>query len=405
MHALFAKHGLTVFDVDEIPTHGGSLRVYARPSDGVVREISAAVPALLERERSRGFCSLEPYLSFTARVQETKRALLAFLIQARRAGKTVIGYGAAAKGNTLLNYCGVRTDFLEYVVDRSPHKQGKFLPGTHIPIVGPERIAATRPDYVLILPWNLTGEIRQQLAFHRRLGRAVRAADSNGRGARVTNNRVLVTGATGFVGRPVVDALRARGLEVHGVSSRRAGSAAGVVWHQADLLDPVQTSSLVERVRASRLVHLAWDVRPGAWSGAGSHLAWLAASLHLLERFAAAGGRRVVMTGSGAEYDWNAGVCAERTTALEPATLYGTTKLALARVLEAYGRETGLSTAWARIFFTFGPSEDGRPPGGLGRAIAAGGRAGRVHRGSSGSRLPLCGRRRPRRSWRCSRVR
>jgi len=176
----------------------------------------------------------------------------------------------------------------------------------------------------------------------------------------VTNNRVLVTGATGFVGRPVVDALRARGLEVHGVSSRRAGSAAGVVWHQANLLDPVQTSSLVERVRASRLVHLAWDVRPGAWSGAGSHLAWLAASLHLLERFAAGGGRRVVMTGSGAEYDWNAGVCAERTTALEPATLYGTTKLALGRVLEAYGRETALSTAWARIFFTFGPSEDGR---------------------------------------------
>jgi hypothetical protein len=165
VHALFAKHGLTVFDVDEIPTHGGSLRVYARPSDGVAREVSAAVAELLARERSRGFCGLEPYLSFTAKVQETKRALLAFLIDAKRRGKTVIGYGAAAKGNTLLNYCGVRTDFLDYVVDLSPHKQGKFLPGTHIPVVAPARISETRPDYVLILPWNLTGEVRQQLAY------------------------------------------------------------------------------------------------------------------------------------------------------------------------------------------------------------------------------------------------
>jgi hypothetical protein len=165
VHALFAKHGLTVFDVDEIPTHGGSLRVYARPSDGVARDISAAVPALLERERAHGFGSLDRYRSFTEKVQETKRALLTFLIDAKRAGKSVIGYGAAAKGNTLLNYCGVRSDFLDYVVDRSPHKQDKFLPGTHIPIVAPARIAETRPDYVLILPWNLTGEVTQQLAF------------------------------------------------------------------------------------------------------------------------------------------------------------------------------------------------------------------------------------------------
>jgi nucleoside-diphosphate-sugar epimerase len=133
-----------------------------------------------------------------------------------------------------------------------------------------------------------------------------------------------------------------------------------VIWHQADLLDRTQTAVLLDRVQPSRLVHLAWDVQPGAWTAAGSHLAWLGASLHLLERFAAAGGRRVVMAGSGAEYDWHAGVCAERTTPLAPATLYGTTKLALAQVLDAYGRETGLSTAWGRIFFTFGPHEDGR---------------------------------------------
>jgi len=165
VHALFAKHGLTVFDVDEIPTHGGSLRVYARPADGMAREVSAAVPALLERERSRGFCGLERYRSFTEKVQETKRALLTFLIEAKREGKRVVGYGAAAKGNTLLNYCGVRTDFLDYVVDRSPHKQDKVLPGTHIPIVAPSRIRETRPDFVLILPWNLTDEVTEQLAF------------------------------------------------------------------------------------------------------------------------------------------------------------------------------------------------------------------------------------------------
>jgi nucleoside-diphosphate-sugar epimerase len=176
----------------------------------------------------------------------------------------------------------------------------------------------------------------------------------------VSSDRVLVTGATGFIGRPVVEALRTRGHEVHAVSSRPVTNASGVVWHQADLLDPQQTSVLVGRVRPARLVHLAWDVRPGAWAGAGSHLGWLRASLHLLECVAASGGQRVVMTGSGAEYDWHAGICVERSTALEPATLYGTTKLALARVLEAYGRDTGLSTAWARIFFTFGPHEDGR---------------------------------------------
>jgi SAM-dependent methyltransferase len=165
VHALFASHDLVVFDVDEIPTHGGSLRVYARPAAGVPRDESPAVRELLDRERRLGFCSLTPYVSFTSKVQETKRALLEFLIDARRSGKTVVGYGAAAKGNTLLNYCGVRTDFVDYVVDRSPHKQGRFLPGTHIPILAPGRIAETRPDYVLILPWNLTKEVVGQLSY------------------------------------------------------------------------------------------------------------------------------------------------------------------------------------------------------------------------------------------------
>jgi hypothetical protein len=133
-------------------------------------DVSPAVQGLLDRERSLGFRSLAPYVSFTGRVQETKRALLEFLIDTRRAGKTVVGYGAAAKGNTLLNYSGIRTDFLDYVVDRSPHKQGKFLPGTHIPIFAPEKIAETRPDFVLILPWNLTSEVVEQLAYIREWG-------------------------------------------------------------------------------------------------------------------------------------------------------------------------------------------------------------------------------------------
>jgi hypothetical protein len=128
------------------------------------------VGALRERERALGVESLDYYQGFTRQVEETKRQLLTFLIGARRAGKRVVGYGAPGKGNTLLNYCGIRTDFLEYTVDRSPHKQGKFLPGTHIPILHPDRIQQDHPDYVLILPWNLKDEIVKQLAFIREWG-------------------------------------------------------------------------------------------------------------------------------------------------------------------------------------------------------------------------------------------
>jgi SAM-dependent methyltransferase len=154
---VFAAHGLELFDVEELPTHGGSLRIYARHAGGGA--LDGRVGDLLERERTLGVETLDYYASFTERVRETKRKLLDFLIEARRAGKTVAGYGAPAKGNTLLNYCGVRGDFLEYTVDKSPHKQGRFLPGTRIPIHAPERLRQTRPDYVLILPWNLRQEI------------------------------------------------------------------------------------------------------------------------------------------------------------------------------------------------------------------------------------------------------
>jgi len=167
---IFAAHGLAVFDVEELPTHGGSLRIYARHSEDVSKPESGRLLDLRSREADAGIATLTYYTSFAKNVEETKRKLLDFLIRAKREGKVVVGYGAPGKGNTLLNYCGIRTDFLDYTVDRSPHKQGKFLPGTHIPIYHPDRIRETRPDYILILPWNLKDEIIQQLAYAREWG-------------------------------------------------------------------------------------------------------------------------------------------------------------------------------------------------------------------------------------------
>jgi SAM-dependent methyltransferase len=164
---IFAHHGLELFDVDEIPTHGGSLRVYARHIGREQPAMTPRVARLLEKEAAAGMQELAYYARFGERVRETKNKLLEFLIGAKRAGKTVVGYGAPGKGNTLLNYCGIRTDFLDYTVDRSPHKQGGYLPGTHIPIRAPEEIQRTKPDYLLILPWNLQDEIMEQMAIIR----------------------------------------------------------------------------------------------------------------------------------------------------------------------------------------------------------------------------------------------
>jgi SAM-dependent methyltransferase len=167
---IFAKHGLTLFDVDELPTHGGSLRIYARHAEDQSKPVAPNVLALRKHELECGLNRLEAYAAFTATVQETKRKLLEFLIAVKRGGKTVVGYGAPAKGNTLLNYCGIRTDFLDYTVDRSPHKQGCLLPGSRIPIHKPDRIRETKPDYLLILPWNLREEIMQQMGYIREWG-------------------------------------------------------------------------------------------------------------------------------------------------------------------------------------------------------------------------------------------
>lgn len=167
---IFAAHGLKLFDVEELPTHGGSLRIYAAHQDDVSKPISERVAELRNREGKDGFTSLDRYTGFEGQVRETKRKLLDFLIKIKREGKTVVGYGAPGKGNTLLNYCGIRTDFLDYTVDRNPYKHGKFLPGTHIPIYPPSKIEETKPDYVLILPWNLKDEIVEQMSFIREWG-------------------------------------------------------------------------------------------------------------------------------------------------------------------------------------------------------------------------------------------
>jgi hypothetical protein len=167
---IFAAHRLVLFDVDEIPTHGGSIRVYLRHIEDSSKPVSATVVNLRERELAAGLDRMETYATFADQVMESKRALLELLIQLRRAGKLVAGYGAPGKGNTLLNYCGIRTDFLEFTVDRNPYKHGRFLPGTHIPIHSPERIRQRRPDYILILPWNLKAEIVAQLDYVREWG-------------------------------------------------------------------------------------------------------------------------------------------------------------------------------------------------------------------------------------------
>jgi C-methyltransferase C-terminal domain/Methyltransferase domain/Putative zinc binding domain len=166
---VFARHGLTLFDVEELPTHGGSLRIFGQHQENP-RPVSAAIAKLQSRERSAGLDVMATYGAFAKSIQKTKRRLLAFLIEAQESGKQVVGYGAPAKGNTLLNYCGVKSDLLAYTVDVSPHKQEMLLPGTRIPVYAPAKILETQPDYVLILPWNIREEIMNNMAAIREWG-------------------------------------------------------------------------------------------------------------------------------------------------------------------------------------------------------------------------------------------
>jgi SAM-dependent methyltransferase len=168
--SVFARHGMTIFDVEELWTHGGSLRIYARHDEDEARPVTDRLRALRALEEATGYREIATYTAFEEQVRETKRKLLELLIALKRSGHTIVGYGAPGKGNTLLNYCGIRTDFIEFTVDRNPYKQGRFLPGTHIPIYAPERIDECKPDYILILPWNFKDEILAQLAYARNWG-------------------------------------------------------------------------------------------------------------------------------------------------------------------------------------------------------------------------------------------
>ena len=167
---IFGKYGLTLFDVEELPTHGGSLRIYACHTEDTSKTVMKRVGELRSAEVAGGFKNLEHYFSFSQKVKETKRKVLEFLIQAKKENKSIAGYGAPGKGNTLLNYCGIRTDFLDYTVDRNPYKHGKFTPGTHIPIFPPDKIRETLPDYLFILPWNFKEEIMKQMSYIREWG-------------------------------------------------------------------------------------------------------------------------------------------------------------------------------------------------------------------------------------------
>jgi hypothetical protein len=167
VETIFAKHSLTLFDVDEVPLHGGSIRIYACHADDATKPVEPRVKAMKDREAKAGHSRLDYYLGYGEQVKATKRKLVSFLIDAKNRGKSIAAYGAPGKSTTLLNYCGIGTDFIDYTVDRSPHKQGNFMPGTRIPIRHPDAISQTRPDYLLILPWNLREEIMSQMAHVR----------------------------------------------------------------------------------------------------------------------------------------------------------------------------------------------------------------------------------------------
>jgi len=169
LERIFRKAGLSVFDAKELPTHGGSLRLFVCPSEAALAETDA-LKGIRGKEKKASLDTDAPYLAFAEKPRATKTALLALLGSLKAKGKTIAAYGAPAKGNTLLNYCGIGTDIIDFTVDRAPSKQGRFLPGSHIPIYGPEAIAARKPDFVLILPWNLVSEITNDLAFIRTWG-------------------------------------------------------------------------------------------------------------------------------------------------------------------------------------------------------------------------------------------
>jgi SAM-dependent methyltransferase len=170
VNKIFAAQGLTIYDVEQLPTHGGSLRIFARHCDNTALPVLKSIEQLMKKERKHGITTIESYKDFQAKAVECKVALLDFLIQAKKEGKKVAAYGAAAKGNTLLNFCGIKSDLIDFVVDANPHKQNKFLPGSHIPVVEEAFLKKAQPDYVVILPWNISEEVLKQLDYVRSWG-------------------------------------------------------------------------------------------------------------------------------------------------------------------------------------------------------------------------------------------
>lgn len=376
---VFAHHGLKVFDVDELPTHGGSLRIYAQHSEDTTRKVEPRVAALRERERADGVLSIARYRGFEQQVQRIKRDLLAFLIDAKRRGQRVVGYGAPGKGNTLLNYCGIRTDFLDFTVDANPYKQGHYTPGTRIPIHAPEKIREARPDFVLILPWNLKDEITRQCAYvgdwaaaswcrFRSCASCERAAACHRvkprRSARgSTQMKILVTGTEGYIGARLAPWLHARGHQVVGLDT-------GFYRDGCLYLDPLGAPV----APATRFADLR-QVGPDTFEGIDAviHLAELSndplgqnrpeityqinhqGTLHIAAAAKRAGVRRFVYASSCSVYGLGSGEFLDESSPVNPQTAYARCKVWVERDLTPMA-DGDFSVVFLRNATAYGPS-------------------------------------------------
>ena len=349
---VFERNGLAVFDVEALTTHGGSLRVFAQRRDTGRRPTSDAVRRVLDDEVAAGLTSAAGYEGFQARIDKVKDDFVSFLIEARRAGRKVAAYGAAAKGNTLMNYAGVRPDLIAYVVDRNPAKQGRFMPGSRIPIVDEARLRADRPDDVVLLPWNLRDELMAQLDYVRGLGRPLRHRRPR---AEVRAVKVAVSGATGFVGRHVVAALERAGVEP--TLWVRPSSPPSTSRHRVARIDiadpPAQPFDLLGRPDV--LIHLAWGGLPN-YPSLHHFERELPAHYALLKRLVDEGLSTLVVAGTCFEYGMQSGPLAE-TLAAAPANPYALAKDALRRQLQELQRERPFALTWARLFYLYGEGQ------------------------------------------------